>query len=135
MKWQNAQKQFESFWPLKSHHCYAFEDTREAMGASGSRKVFTKARPSDYLVTAEGITFFAEVKSSQDEVSFSLNNIRKAQWQCSIQITYAGGNYDFFIRREQIGQWYRVPAKVMIETFKIKKSLKWTELEPYKWEP
>lgn len=133
--WLNAQKQFESFWLLKTQYCYAFEDTREAMGLAGSRKVFTKGRPSDYLVTEEGRTFFAEVKSSQHLTSFSLSNIAAAQWRCSTQITYAGGLYFFFIRQELTHQWYCVPAQVMIQTNRIKKSLKWDELSIYKWEP
>ena len=104
--WQSAEAHFESFWQGKGKYAYRFGDT-----------------------------FFAEVKSSQDEVSFSLNNIQKGQWQAAIQITSAGGKYFFFIRREIRGDWFRVPAQVVIETFKIKKSMKWTELITYKWEP
>src|SRR5688500_16501737 len=103
--WQNAQAQFESFWLLKSQYCYAFMDSREAMGLSGSRKVFTKARPSDYLVTDNGHTFFAEVKSSQSATSFNLNNVEPEQWKTAIRVTSAGGSYRFFIRRELDKQW------------------------------
>lgn len=131
--WQKAEDQFESFWKQKTQFAYKFEDTREAMGVSGSRRVFTQARPADYLVTDDGRTFFAEVKSSQHKTSFSLSNIRQQQWHCAFRICYAGGDYFFFIRHELTQQWYRVPGKDMILFFKNKKSINWKELEEYKW--
>lgn len=134
LPWQSAQKQFESFWLSKRQYCYAFEDTREAMGLSGSRKVFTKARPSDYLLTHSGMTSFAEVKSSQSLTSFNLNNVAKEQWKAAIQVTAAGGSYRFFIRRESDKQWFNVDGKRLIAVWQDgKRSIKWIDLEPYKW--
>jgi penicillin-binding protein-related factor A (putative recombinase) len=129
----NAQADFESVWVGKQCWCYAFEDTREAMGLSGSRRVFTKGRPSDYLVTAGGKTFFAEVKSSQNEVSFNLNNVEESQWQAAIRSVAAGGLYFFFIRCEVNGLWFQVPAVILVEQRKTKKSIKWVDLKPYFW--
>lgn len=132
--WMAAEKDFEDTWALsKKCWCYAFEDTREAMGLAKSRRVFTKGRPSDYLVTAGGQTFFAEVKSSQNETSFNLNNIEDAQWSAAIQNSAAGGLYFFFIRSEFLGHWFQVPASIMIQQRKIKKSITWDDLKPYFW--
>lgn len=131
--WMDAEADFESVWVGKTRWCYAFEDSREAMGLSKSRKVFTKARPSDYLVVAEGVTFFAEVKSSQNEVSFNLNNVEESQWIAAIRSVAAGGLYFFFIRSEVNGLWFQVPAAILVAQRKIKKSIKWEELKPYYW--
>ena len=132
--WMDAEKEFESVWVGKANWCYAFEDTREAMGLNrGTRRVFTKGRPSDYLVTASGLTFFAEVKSSQNEVSFNLNNVEESQWKAAIQSVAAGGLYFFFIRCETNGTWFQVPAAVLVDQRKTKKSIKWEELKPYFW--
>lgn len=130
--WAAAQKEFEGFWTGKAQWAYAFEDTREAMGLTGNtRKVFTKGRPSDYLVVDNGLTFFAEVKSSQDAVSFNLNNVEIAQWTSAIRSVAAGGHYFFFVKSEVHGTWFKVPASVFVEQRKTKKSLKWVELTPY----
>lgn len=132
--WMEAEADFEQTWAgRKDVWCYAFEDTREAIGLAKSRRVFTKGRPSDYLVTANGLTFFAEVKSTENEVSFNLNNVEMSQWQAAIRSAAAGGLYFFFLRCEATGRWYQVPAAVLIEQRKIKKSIKWTELETYFW--
>ncbi len=133
-KWMDAEADFESVWAgKKTSWCYAFEDTREAMGLSKSRRVFTKGRPSDYLVTAQGFTFFAEVKSSQNEVSFNLNNVEESQWQAAIRSVAAGGQYFFFVRCEMDGKWFQVPASVFVEQRKTKKSIKWDDLQQYFW--
>jgi penicillin-binding protein-related factor A (putative recombinase) len=93
------------------------------------------ALPSDFLVVDDGHTFFAEVKSSHDEVSFNLNNVETMQWTAAIRSSAAAGSYFFFIRSEHLGLWFKVPASVMIEQRKTKKSIKWTELQPYFWKP
>ena len=135
LKWKSAQAEFETFWTGKSQYCYGFEDTRAAMGAAGTRRVFTKARPSDYLVTDNGMTFFAEVKSSQHPTSFNLHNIETEQWKTAIRVTTAFGIYLFFIRRESDLQWYRVPGAYMIHTWKQgRRIVRWTELEQFKRE-
>lgn len=134
LAWMDAEKEFEETWEgRKDCWCYAFEDTREAMGANKSRRVFTKGRPSDYLVTAKGLTFFAEVKSTENDVSFNLNNVEMSQWQAAIRSVAAGGHYFFFIRCEATGRWYQVPAVVLVDQRKVKKSIRWTEIEPYFW--
>ena len=134
--WMQAEDDFEAFWTGKNQWCYAFEDTRAAQGAAGKKvRVFTKARPSDYLVVDNGLTFFAEVKSSHDAVSFNLNNVEVAQWTAAIRSVAAGGLYFFFVRSIHLGQWFKVPAAVFVVQRKTKKSIKWTELQPYIWMP
>lgn len=103
------------------------------MGVSGSRKVFTEERPSDFLVTDNGHTFFAEVKSSQHETSFSLGNIQRGQWRCAIRTCAAGGSYFFYIKHEVTSIWYKVPAQFFISLFDDGiKSVKWQNISNYR---
>lgn len=132
--WRQAEEEFESFFPGKRSFVYAFEDTREAQKTGGSRRIFTKARPSDYLVTHEGVTFFAEVKLTEDPVRFSFGSaIRKEQWASAVRATMAGGDYFFFVKSHAHQKWYRIPATFLIHLFDTQKSLKWEEISCYEY--
>lgn len=134
MKWIDAQEEFEAAFPGKDHFVFQFHDTRAAMGASGSRRVFTTSHPSDYLVTSRGQMYYAEVKDSENETSFPFANIKKSQWAAATQQAAAGGNYYFFIRRNLCGTWYKVPAILLLQIRRIKQSVKWTELSDFIWD-
>lgn len=130
--WKTAQDEFASWWTGKTQFCYAFHDTREAMGVSGSRRVYTEERPSDFLVVDNGTTFFAEVKSSQHDTSFALSNIQRGQWRCSIRTCAAGGSYFFYIKREKTQQWHRIPAQFFISLYNEGiKSVKWQDISNF----
>ena len=132
-KWVNAEFEFESWFPGKTSFVYKFEDARQVIGALQSRRVIVQGRPADYLVTTEGKTFFAEVKSCNSEASFPLSNIQRAQWSAAIQTVAAKGHYYFFIKREPTQQWYQVPAYVFVNGHNEgKKSFKWEELDVYR---
>lgn len=131
--WIGAEEEFEAAFVGKQHYCFKFHDARQAMGAGGSRRIFTTSHPSDYLVTSQGVTFYAEVKESEDAVSFAFGGIRKSQWSAAIQTIAAGGQYLFFIKSKATGVWYRVPAQVLIAVQKIKQSIKWVELVGMEW--
>lgn len=136
INWIDAEDQFEAFFAKKKAFLYAFEDTREAQKTGGSRRIWTKARPSDYLATVNGVTFFAEVKSTSNKTAFPFSMIKPFQWECAISTTMVGGIYLFFIRSEMTKIWYKVPASFMIESLNNnRKSLKWEELAPYVYQP
>lgn len=124
------EKEFEDLWKSlgKRAFCFKITDTREL-----SRfKATTKKQPSDYIVIVNGCTFFGEVKKSEDKTSFPFSNIQPGQLGYSQRILAAGGEYYFFVKSTVTGKWYRVPAKLVHDTLKAgRKSLKWTELEPY----
>lgn len=132
--WEDAEDEFERrFRQLgKSAFIYRFTDTKDARGALRSKKVFTDARPADFLLTVHGKMFYAEVKSCSSETSFAFANIRKSQWQAAIQQVAAGGLYYFFIRSEALNQWFMVPFEI-IKNMESKKSLTWDELFAHKW--
>lgn len=131
--WKKTEKEFESAFARKGKGAFVHRltDTAAAKATSG-KKAFVKAQPSDYIVTDEGHTFYAEVKSSHDTTSFPHSNIQQFQMASARRITKAGGNYVFFLKNLLTGQWYCVPAEVIIAS--EKKSTRWADIENYRWD-
>lgn len=131
--WQQAQKDFEDHWIQfgKKAWVHRFSDTAQAIGMSG-RGAVTAAQPSDYLVTHEGVTFFAEVKHSADPVSFAHSGIRPKQAACARMSIPAGALYFFFIKSKALGKWFCVPASVIYGNLKSK-STRWADIQEFEW--
>lgn len=129
--WKDAESEFESFFaPFgKRAHVQRLTDTAFVRGTTGRAASFKDAQPSDYIITLEGTTFYAEVKSTQSEPSFPFSLIKKSQWAAARMVTAAGGHYRFYIRRESTKRWYVVPAVVFITH--TAKSIRWHEIEGY----
>lgn len=134
-KWKQAEKDFEDHFGQYGKGAYVgrLTDTASAKAIAG-KKAFVAAQPADYIVTLKGQTFFAEVKSTVDQTSFHFNNIRKGQIAASRRITTAGGTYLFFIKSEELEQWFCVPAVVIHTTLRSKKSMTWHELKDYEYD-
>lgn len=132
--WKKAENDFkDAFKPLgKGAVVLKFSDAAEAKVLNGVRAK-ARAQASDFLVVARGETFFAEVKSSAEKVSFPHGNIQPHQLARSRQVVAAGGQYFFFIKSEALGQWFKVPASFIHRA--TKKSTKWSEIEDCKWDP
>lgn len=132
-EWKSAEKEFESVLASKGKGAFVHRltDTAAAKATSG-KKAFVAKQPSDYLVVDNGFTYFAEVKSSHDEVSFPHSNIQQFQMASARRVVKAGGNYVFFIKNLHTGQWYCVPAEVIIGA--DKKSTRWADIETYRWD-
>lgn len=109
---------------------YEFPDTKKVKGMMGKNGV-TLQQPADRLVCIEGHMFLAEVKSTTDTKRFKKSHIRPFQWSTAVRTTAAAGDYFFFIRRETDKQWYRVPARYLIEN--ERPSWTWEELTPFEW--
>lgn len=132
-KWLEAEEEFESRFQSMSQFVFKFHDTRAAMGAAGTKNVKTTEHPSDYIVTDNGLMFYAEVKSSVSQTSLSFSNIQKGQWSAAIRQVAARGLYFFFIYSFHLKVWYKVPAEVLLEQQQIRQSIKWSELSGYEW--
>lgn len=135
--WIIAEEEFAAYIGRmgKNAWLYKFLDTREAMGATGSRRVYTQSRPSDFLVTIGGRTFFAEIKSSQDHVSFPFSSISRDQWKAAIQMEAAKGDYRFYIKNVNTHQWYLLFAQFIVPLQRAGiKSLKWADISNHKLE-
>lgn len=134
--WQDVEEAFKSFWPGKDSYVHQFHDTRAAMGATGSKRVFTAAHPSDFLVTHKGDMFYAEVKSSENPVSFPFSNVKPSQWSAARQQVAAGGNYFFYLFSQSNASWYKIPGSYLVPVFVAgRKSVKWAELIDFLWTP
>lgn len=130
LRWLSAQQEFESWFQTKDSFCFEFHDARIAKGTGGSNRIFTASHPADYVVVHKGAMFYAEVKSSQETVSFPFGNIKKSQWNAAIRTVVAGGSYFFFLKKEATGIWYKVPASVLIEVQSLGlKSIRWDALD------
>ena len=134
-RWKQAEKDFEDHFTKYGKRAFVFRltDTATAKATAG-KHAFVVAQPSDYIVVVEGEGFFAEVKSTVDTTSFHFSNIQKAQIAASRRITAAGGTYLFFIKSEELDQWFCVPAAVVHTTLRQKKSMSWKELEQYTYD-
>jgi penicillin-binding protein-related factor A (putative recombinase) len=113
----------------KRAYLHKITDTKEVTGLNG-RPTKTKKEPSDYIVTFDGIMFYAEVKGSQNETSFPFGNIQPGQLGASRRQLAAGGHYFFYILRNKTGHWHKVPADVIHNC--PKQSMTWAELAPYR---
>lgn len=133
--WKQAEKDFEGFFAKYGKEASVFRLTDTAAAkATGGKGAFVAAQPADYICVVEGQWFFAEVKSTKDTNSFHFANIRKGQIAAARRTIAAGGAYLFFVKAEEYDQWYCIPGPVITNTLRQKKSMTWTELEPYKYD-
>ncbi len=132
--WLEAEEEFKSFFTGKESYVFPFHDARMAKGTGGSKKIFTTSHPSDCLVIHKGVFFFAEIKKSENPETFPFANVKPSQWAAAIQTIAASGLYLFFLRKDPEQVWYVVPAENMLAFQKLKKSVKWVDLEVFKWD-
>jgi len=133
--WKRAEKDFEGFMKARGKKAYVHRLTDTAAAkATGGKKAFVVNQPSDYLGVLDGNTFFGEVKSSTNKVSFPYSNIKTTQMAHARRIIMAGGSYLFFIKSYALDKWYIVPAQAVINN-KTSKSSKWTDLTQFEWDP
>lgn len=130
--WKDAEDEFVSFFtPFgKRAAIERLTDTAYVRGNTGLKKTIKDAQPADFVVVWDGTMFYAEVKSTENEPSFSFAMISKNQWRAARKAIAAGGQYYFFIRRETTGEWYVVPAIVFIDH--AAKSMKWAEIDHHR---
>lgn len=99
-----AEKAFETL--IAADDLYRFPDKKALTGLNGGRPVGDFPKPSDYLVTKAGATFYAEVKSIQSTTSFPFADIRPSQSAKALSMARVGGRFDFFIFSYGLGQWF-----------------------------
>lgn len=130
--WKQTEIDFANHWKVygKRAWVHRFSDTAQAIGMNG-KDAIAPSQPSDFLVTIDGQTFFAEVKHSTERVSFSHSKIRQQQMNCARKSVPAGGAYFFFIKAVALGKWFRIPAHII--TTSTSKSTKWSDLTEFEW--
>lgn len=89
-------------------------------------------QPSDYVLTVDGKTSFAEVKSTQDPTAFRFSLLRRTQTAQAAIIGAAGGSYDLYIHHLPSNAWYILPYTVVIAVkHEGRASIPWEALRPY----
>jgi penicillin-binding protein-related factor A (putative recombinase) len=132
--WKDAEEEFETLFASygKRAAIERLTDTAYVRGQTGLKKTIKDAQPADYVIAVDGWMSFAEVKSTGKEPSFPFSMVSKNQWRAARKVVAAGGNYTFFIRREATGEWYCVPAIILIEH--ESQSIKWTEIDHHRFQ-
>lgn len=136
---KSYEAEFEEYWEKKGKAVFLHRvtDAAEVRGRSEPGARFAarvKKQPSDYILTEDGLTRYAEVKSSSGLTSFAFSQFEDGQRSAMLKQTVAGGMYEVFIYSIAKMKWYRVPAGVILSQWKIKASIKWTDLEEYVWQ-
>lgn len=104
-------------------------DSAEVRGMNGAG--FTKKQPADYIVTFDGDTHFAEVKSTVG-ARFKRSQIESGQEAAAKQQIAAGGHYFFYVHAKAIGQWFRVPGDFVLNSAKA--SWSWLDLKGFRFQ-
>lgn len=119
----------------KNTVCYRFQDSADANRkmAIYQRKTFTPGfilmgkNPSDLIVTENGETYYAEVKSTANTRGIT-SPLFETQRGDRKRILAAGGKYYYFIYSITLYSWYKVPAQIIAESA----SRSWLDLAKYK---
>lgn len=129
-EWQQAEKDFDDHFKLKGKRAFVFKfpDAAEIYGRVGKIGQ-TRAVPSDRIVTCDGETFYAEVKSTEDPLRFKKSLLRKTQTAFATQIIAAGGQYLVFVKSLALNLWYVMPYSVASAS----PSILWSDMEAFKW--
>jgi len=106
-----------------------FTDTKAVKGVN--KTGFVKSSPADFVVTALGKMFWAEVKSCSDKVSFPISQLTASQVRAIVRQEAAGGQYWVFIHNMNTDKWYKVAGSELLAL--DKKSIKWTEMKELQW--
>ena len=111
-----------------------FWDQADLRGRNGGRPVGDFPKPSDFLVTLNGLLHYAEVKSTVSTTSFSFHSIQKGQSSAALRQARVHGPYNFYIYSFHLAQWFLMPCKQYAETLDAgRASIKFEELTP--WNP
>lgn len=129
--WELAEDDFDDHWRRMGKRAFLFEfkDARHLRGMN-KRPTAVGKQPSDRLVTYQGVTFFAEVKYTDDPSRFDFGLIKPGQHGTGIMVSAAGGEYRVYVKSGALNQWFMIPYPVIRDWHK--KSMTWQDLQPYK---
>lgn len=117
-------KQMENLGKTK---VFRLRDASDLYGLN-KKRVAIFGLPSDFIVVSNGAMFFAEVKSTQNKTSFSLDCLTPSQRAACLQVTSCGGDYRIYIHNITENKWYIMRGEEYILYKKSIKSLKWNDL-------
>lgn len=128
-----AQDAFEKHWESRPEtHIERLRDAKDLRGINGGRAVGDFPKPSDYIITTGGLTFYAEVKSTEKMNRFAFGDIRDYQKRTALLMASIGGVYNFYIYSYGRGQWYVMTARKFADAVAERRaSITFEELEPW----
>jgi hypothetical protein len=116
----------------KKSICIRFQDTLDASKRvdgyryNPAKLVVMDKNPSDFIITDNGETYYAEVKHTQNTSHISSSLLRQ-QKMYRERILACGGKYMYYIYAEDIHQWYAIPGEFFVD----KGDVKWKEVGKY----
>lgn len=124
---RNTGKDSEDIFEAAVEAVGGFADRLSDMFDAAKSKMVSTRKPSDFIVSVNGETFYAEVKSISEKDRFNFQDIQPAQWRSATRATRAGGKYFFFLHFKAFNRWFKVPAAVILNS--EKKSITMREVE------
>jgi penicillin-binding protein-related factor A (putative recombinase) len=120
---------FEDYFASLGKRAYLHRlvDAAEVRGRTGKIGQVRSA-PADYIVTCDGQTFYAEVKSTIHKTRFAFSLLRTSQTAAAKQVLAAGGDYFVYIHSIVRNEWFRVPYKSLKSLQPEASSIKWCDL-------
>jgi len=134
---KTSEGRFEAYWKGFGKKAYLERrvDLAHVRGLNPDVKgLKLPPQPSDYMLTVDGVTTYAEVKSCSNKTSFPFSQIETGQWAAMVQVLAAGGRYLFFLHNIETNTWYAVPGQHIKTTHdQGKHSVKWADLEAFRY--
>ena len=131
-KWEKVVYEYYNTKSKRSM-CCRFQDSLDASKKAGllstrqsKRMVYLDANPSDLMITDNGDTYYAEVKHTCNTKGIN-SSLLEEQRMFRDRILNCGGNYQYFIYADDIGQWYKIPGAY----FQGKGIVKWKDIGQY----
>jgi penicillin-binding protein-related factor A (putative recombinase) len=112
----------------KKTKVFRLHDAADLFGLNNKKKITIFGLPSDFIVVNNGSMFFAEVKSTQNKTSFSLDCLTPSQKAACLQVTACGGDYRIYIHNLNTDTWYLMSGSDYLRYKREVKSVKWEML-------
>jgi hypothetical protein len=118
----------------KRAHLIRLRDQKDLRGLNQGRAVKAFPQPADYTLTLDGVLYYAEVKSSIDEMRWAFK-FRPDQWACGKGMRAAGGGhlYLVLVHNVRANRWYWLNMNLVLEWKETQASIAWDELEKFAW--
>ena len=134
---KDAEEEFVEHWTRLGKKAVVFPlyDAAYMRGLNKGKHVNAPKQPSDYLVTYDGHTHYAEVKSTENPTAFPFKMLRTNQWGAALKVMAASGHYRVYAKNMLTGAWYCIPAKFIQYRKEVGyESVKWDALHDFIWE-
>jgi len=132
-----SESAFENQGNALGKECYIQRliDNSDLMNRGNRGHASLPRQPADFIVMLKGLTFFAEVKGTEQD-KFYLSRFEPSQWAGMMRSHAAGGNYNIFIYHVPSKLWTVVSAEYIlklsaenVKSFKLESKVDdWTKI-------